>query len=95
MRAFCDRRGVIEFTEARSIPPNMLLIASWDDADKLRAAVEVSARHSRTKPTVLLVPGVPEAGEDGNRAVDAVIAYSEQVKRRLNGLAAYVPAETA
>jgi hypothetical protein len=87
MRAYCDRAGVIGFTEKRSIPPNTLLIASWDDADRLREQIEVSARHAY-EPGVLLVPGVPEA-QDGDKAVDAVIAFCEQIRRRLNGLPAY------
>ncbi len=93
-RAYVDRNGLITFTNARSIPKGMLLIAAWPNESKLREVVEAGARHGY-EPGVLLVPGVPEAEDDSYAALNAVFAFRDQTHRRLQGLPAYERRETA
>lgn len=77
--AFADRRGVISF--GHHVPAGQLIIVDDPDDAKLRAVVEVVARHAYDGET-LLVPGIPEA-ESNVDALDALIAFRQQVARRL------------
>lgn len=76
--ASADRSGVISFSPA--IPAGEIAFAR-DYEPRLRAAVEVCARHSYDGVT-LLVPGVPEA-DDADLAVGALIAFQRRVDARL------------
>ncbi|MBX9944918.1 MAG: host nuclease inhibitor protein [Reyranella sp.] len=67
MRAWCWASGVIGF--GRSVPEGALPIMKGP-SKKLRAFVEVRARHAYDGVT-LLVPGVPEAPDQG-AALDAL-----------------------
>ncbi len=81
MRAYCNRGGVIDFTNG-PVPDGKLLLGSHHDANKLRNLVEGIARHGY-EPGVLLVPGVPEASDE-DKALEAVVRFGEIVRRRLN-----------
>lgn len=77
--AFTNRLGIIGF--GHHVPVGQLIIVDDPDDTKLRAAVEVVARHAYDGAT-LLVPGIPEADSDID-ALDALIAFRRQVARRL------------
>jgi hypothetical protein len=76
--ASASRAGVISLSP--TIPAGEISFAhDWES--RLRPAIEVCARLSYDGKT-LLVPGVPEA-EDGDLALDALIAFQRQVDARL------------
>lgn len=79
MKAFAWASGLIGF--AARVPKGALLIAEGP-AKPLREIVDVLARHSHQSDQ-LIVPGVPEAPEDSNERVDALIRFSGYVKDRL------------
>lgn len=76
--AYCWRDGTIEI--ARRLPRNAVKLGSAHGL-RLRKAVSVCARHSYDGAT-LLVPGIPEAGNDID-AVEAVRRFRVQLSRRL------------
>ncbi|MEA3017329.1 MAG: hypothetical protein QOI38_2051 [Sphingomonadales bacterium] len=76
--ALADRHGRISFS------PRLvegLLPVGRDSERRLRAEIEVTARHAYDGKT-LLVPGVPEA-PDADAALDALIAYRDWIAPRL------------
>ena len=72
---YCDRNGVLD--TASFVPPDMLPVvkASWL---RLKVATEGLALRS-TDGSAWIVPGVPEAGEDSDAALDAVWAFRERL----------------
>lgn len=78
-KVYADRRGVIGF--GTRVPRGLLLVASDASHERLYDVVEVLARHAYDGET-LLVPGIPEAETD-DQAVDALIAFRDQVRVRL------------
>ena len=77
--AYCQRNGVIVFEQGKQdfyIP----LITGYEP--KVRAIIEVTSRHTKTKPTQFLVPGVPEAEHD-DAAFDATLQYKNWIAPRL------------
>lgn len=79
MIAYAWANGRIDF--GRSMPKDALPIAKGP-ATPLRKHIEVTARHAYDGET-LLVPGVPESG-GGDAAVDALLAYSREIKKRMD-----------
>lgn len=63
--AYCDRNGVIGFSVDCPPPENMLVFYSARTERACRRKVEASARHAYDGVN-LLVPGVPEAVDDGH-----------------------------
>lgn len=79
MIAYAWANGRIDF--GRTMPKDALPIAKGP-ATPLRKYIEVTARHTRDGKT-LLVPGVPESG-GGDAAVDALLAYGREIKKRMD-----------
>lgn len=79
MIAYAWANGRIDF--GRSMPKDALPIAKGP-ATPLRKHIEVTARHAYDGKT-LLVPGVSESG-GGDAAVDALLAYSREIKKRMD-----------
>ena len=77
MEAFCWANGVIGF--GRSVPEGALPIASGD-ATLLKAVIAATATLSFDKRQ-WLVPGIFGSG-GGDAAVDALLAYVKEVKKR-------------
>jgi DNA-directed RNA polymerase subunit RPC12/RpoP len=72
--AWCWASGLIEFGDENEVPDGAIVIARGT-ADRIKAVVGVLARRGYgASAGKLLVPGVPEA-ENGNAAVDALIAW--------------------
>ena len=67
--AFCDRRGVIEFT-SRKVPDGMIAFFTARSMKSCKDTVKATARHACDGKT-LLVPGVPEAVDD-DHALEAL-----------------------
>jgi len=76
--AWAWRSGVIEFGQAE--PAGAIAIGKASST-RLREAVSAVARHAYDG-TTLLVPGIPEA-TDSNDALNALVAFTRQVNRRL------------
>lgn len=79
MIAYAWANGRIDF--GRAMPKDALPIAKGPAAP-LRKHIEVTARHAYDGKS-LLVPGVPESG-GGDAAVDALLAYSREIKERMD-----------
>ncbi len=79
MIAYAWANGRIDF--GRTMPKGALPIAKGL-AEPLRKEIEATARHAYDGKT-LLVPGVPESG-GGDAAVDALLAYSREIKKRMD-----------
>lgn len=80
MKAFAYRDGRIKF--GRSVDPRAIEFCSGKAKD-VHDVVSVLARHSRTDPGALYVPGIPEAGDDGDLAVSALILFSRECAKRI------------
>jgi len=82
MRAFviCWRSGVLEIVDHAPVK-GALTLYGGEDRERLEQAVWAVARLAYDGKT-LLCPGVPEA-PDGQAALDAVAAFTKQLKRRL------------
>jgi hypothetical protein len=78
MKAFAWQSGLIEF--GNRVPEGTLLIVEGP-AKRVRSAVDVMARHSRTNDQ-LLVPGIPEAETDDDK-LDALLVFAAMVRGRL------------
>jgi len=78
MIAYAWANGRIDF--GRTMPKDALLIGKGP-AKPLRSHITATARHAYDGKT-LLVPGVPESG-GGNAAVDALLAYGREIKKRM------------
>lgn len=78
MIAYCDRAGIIRFTEPRQrkIPDGTLAIMRGRP-ERVRRLMEATARHAYDGKT-LLVPGVPEAADDDDAlaALERFIAWA-------------------
>lgn len=78
LKAFVFRSGVVGFdTET----PEAALEVGIGPSVLLKAVVGVVSRHAYHK-VQLLCPGVPEA-RDEDAALDAVIAFREEIKKRM------------
>jgi hypothetical protein len=75
--AAADRRGVIAFVDDEA---DGLIAFATGPERKLRAWIEVTARHAYDSVT-LLVPGVPEA-EDDDHALEALLGFRDWIGRR-------------
>lgn len=80
MKAFAYRNGRIGF--GRSSDPRAIEFCSGH-AKTVHEVVSVLARHSRTEPGALYVPGIPESGENGDLAVSALILFSRECAKRM------------
>ena len=67
--AYCDRNGIIDFGEA--LPEGRLPILKSKRLRTVKLILSARARHAYDGKT-LLVPGIPEAGEDSDAALDAL-----------------------
>ena len=79
LTAYCWADGTIEFTED-ACPEGALPIASSEDHEALRNAVDVMATHGY-EPDHLIVGSVRTAGVFGNDPIDAVIEFGNNVKQ--------------
>ncbi|MDD5176795.1 MAG: hypothetical protein PHQ05_10275 [Sterolibacterium sp.] len=79
MKAYAWANGRIDF--GRTVPKDALPIASGP-AEPLRKHINATARHSHDGKT-LLVPGIPESG-GGDAAVDALLTYCREIKKRMD-----------
>jgi hypothetical protein len=77
--AYSDRSGVIGITNGR-MPKGMLPIIRMDNEFALRELISATCRHSYDGIT-LLVPGIPEAGDDADAALDALMKFRDFVKK--------------
>ncbi|MDR3087364.1 MAG: host nuclease inhibitor protein [Azoarcus sp.] len=83
MYAYAWRSGQIEF--GAYVPRGALKIAAARN-NKLIETIEVAARHGKgASHGQLLVPGIPEAGDNADKAKAALIAFRDQVNKRLKG----------
>ena len=71
--AYCFRNGVIEFSY--ELPEGAIEIAQSCDEEKLKAFINVRARHGYNEGE-LLIPGVPEAQSDDQ----AILALAKFIK---------------
>ena len=62
------------------------ILSNKAKAADLRRIVETLARHGY-KRGELLVPGIPEAGDDDEKAMDALIEFQLRVEARLEKVA--------
>ncbi|MCN8561494.1 host nuclease inhibitor protein [Escherichia coli] len=77
--AYVWASGLIEFGDV--VPDGALPVISGEPKT-VKNAIEVLARHSRTRPVQLLVPGIPEAPDQ--RAVQkALIRFCRDVRFRV------------
>jgi hypothetical protein len=79
LTAFCWRSGLLQV--AREAPEGALVLATAPDK-VMTDAISKTARLAYDGES-WLVPGVPEAGEDSDAAVDAVIDYQRHLNKRL------------
>ena len=78
MYALCAASGEITF--AQRIPADLhLLPLAHGPGRKLRAQVCAVARHAYDGET-LLVPGIPEADGDQEKAMDALLAFQKWIR---------------
>lgn len=80
MKAFAYRDGRIAF--GRSVDPRAIEFLSGH-AKTVHDVVSSLARHSRMERGALYVPGVPEAGENSNLAVSALILFSRECAKHM------------
>ena len=71
---YCDRRGVIGF---RHEVPNGRIPLAYGERRILKEAASAMSRHAHNGK--LLVTGVPEAGNDDGKAVEACHLFSAQM----------------
>lgn len=76
LKAFCWRSGLLQL--AREVPEGALELAEAPD-QIMTDAVHGTARLAYDGAT-WLVPGVPEAKDDSNVALDAVFDYQKRLK---------------
>lgn len=88
LKVYCMRSGQLEVSTR--LPKGALHIADIFEVEHL-AAVDVCARHDRTSAQ-LLVPGLPEAGND-QEAHHAVIMFADMLHKR--GLPVCLPTPDA
>ena len=77
--AYVWASGLIEFGDV--VPDGALPVISGEPKT-VKNAIEVLARHSRTRPVQLLVPGIPEA-PDQRAAQKALIRFCRDVRFRV------------
>lgn len=87
-RAYCYRGGRIEFQPITAKPPDGVITIGSGPKKLLIDTVTVLARESRPskpggKDTYLLVPGIPEAGDDERAAGMALDRFYHEVSRRI------------
>ncbi|EKM3464766.1 host nuclease inhibitor protein [Escherichia coli] len=77
--AYVWASGLIEFGD--KVPDGALPVISGEEK-AVKDVIEVLARHSRTAPVQLLVPGIPEAPNQ-RLAQEALIKFCRDVRFRL------------
>lgn len=79
LTAFVWRSGLLQV--AREAPEGSLKLATAPDT-VMTDAISGTARLAHDGQT-WLVPGVPEAGDDSDAALDAVLDFQKQLNKRL------------